>query len=180
MANQPLSGSCACGANTFEVTTAPTQRFVCHCLYCQNFVGQSYTDVVMMINKDVTLHEQNATYDNPHILPAGFAKAHGLEPRLGNPDKGRFARCANLDRATCNTCGEPFAEKFANMVFIPAKNFRSGELPEIGHHIYERFHTDAPDDTSPRHHRFLSSQTAILQMAAAALLNSRSPRSTAP
>lgn len=168
-----LTGSCSCGANTFEITASPTERFICHCLYCQNFVGQSYTDVVMLVGKDVTLHQDNATYNNPHVLPTGFAKSHGLEPRFGNPDKGRFARCANLDRATCDICGDPFAETVANMVFIPAKNFRTGQLPPVRHHVYGRFHTDAPTDTAPRHARFLGSQAAIMRMLVGALRSSR-------
>ena len=41
-----MRGSCTCGANSFEVKAGvPMQRFYCHCLYCQQFMGKPYTDV---------------------------------------------------------------------------------------------------------------------------------------
>lgn len=171
-----LTGSCTCGASTYEVKVLPTERFICHCLYCQAFVGQSYTDVTMLRATDIVLHDQNATYRNPKMLPPGFAQGRGS--RFGNPDKGRFARCANLDRATCDTCGEPVAEKVgsgaATMVFIPSWTFREQEqLPPVQRHIYDRLHEDAPHDQAARNNRYLGSQLAVIGMVMRVLRTSR-------
>lgn len=57
-----VRGSCACGANTFEVTPgASMQRFYCHCLYCQQYAGKPYTGVTFVRAKNVVLHAEHAT-----------------------------------------------------------------------------------------------------------------------
>ena len=121
-----MRGSCACGANTFGVTACvPMQRFYCHCLYCQQFTGNPYIDVTFVRAKNVVVHAEHATFANPKLLPPGFT--HGRGSRFGHPDRGRFAKCANLDRARCDECGEPFAETIGGsvgMVFIPSGNFQ--------------------------------------------------------
>ena len=53
-----MRGSCTCGANTFEVKAGvPMQRFYCHCLYCQQFMGEPSTDVTFVRAK----HVENAS-----------------------------------------------------------------------------------------------------------------------
>ncbi|MBT2500118.1 hypothetical protein J7E25_13580 [Agromyces sp. ISL-38] len=162
-----MRGSCACGANTFEVTAGvPMQRFYCHCLYCQQFMGKPYTDVTFVRAKNVVIHAEHATFANPKLLPPGFA--HGRGSRFGHPDKGRFAKCAPLDRAHCDKCGDPFIETIggsAGMVFIPSKNFANQDaLPPVQRHIYYRLREQDVADELPKHHYYASSQLAIAAM----------------
>ena len=162
-----LRGACACGANTFEMTAGvPMQRFYCHCLYCQQFMGKPYTDVTFVRAKKVVVHAERATFVKPKLLPPGFA--HGRGSRFGHPDRGRFAKCANLDRARCDECGEPFVETIggsAGMVFIPSVNFeRQDWLPPVQRHIYYRLREQDVADELPRNRYFASSQLAILRM----------------
>jgi hypothetical protein len=162
-----VRGSCACGANTFEVSAGvPMQRFYCHCLYCQQFMGKPYTDVTFVRAKNVVVHAEHASFVNPKLLPPGFA--HGRGSRFGNPDRGRFAKCANLDRARCDKCGEPFVETIGGsvgMVFIPSVNFeRQDDLPPVQRHIYYRLREQDVADDLPKHHYFASSQLAIARM----------------
>jgi hypothetical protein len=162
-----MRGSCACGANTFEVTAGvPMQRFYCHCLYCQQFTGNPYTDVTFVRAKNVVVHAGHATFANPKLLPPGFA--HGRGSRFGHPDRGRFAKCANLDRARCDECGEPFVETIGGsvgMVFIPSGNFeRQDRLPPVQRHIYYRLREQDVADELPKHHYFAGSQLAIAAM----------------
>jgi hypothetical protein len=162
-----MRGACACGANTFEVNAGvPMQRFYCHCLYCQQFTGRPYTDVTFVRANNVVVHGEHATFANPKLLPPGFA--HGRGSRFGHPDRGRFAKCADLDRGRCDECGEPFVETIggaAGMVFIPSGNFeRQDALPPVQRHIYYRLREQDVDDELPKHHYFASSQLAIAAM----------------
>ena len=162
-----MRGSCACGANTFEVTAGvPMQRFYCHCLYCQQFTGNPHIDVAFVRAKNVVVHAEHATFANPKLLPPGFT--HGRGSRFGHPDRGRFAKCANLDRARCDECGEPFVETIGGsvgMVFIPSGNFqRQDRLPPVQRHIYYRLREQDVADELPKHHYFAGSQLAILGM----------------
>jgi hypothetical protein len=173
-APSPTRGSCACGANTFEVKAgASMQRFYCHCLYCQQFMGKPYTDVTMVRAKNVSINASSATFDNPKLLPPGFA--HGRGSRFGHPDRGRFAKCASLDRGRCDTCGEPFIETVrgsAGMVFIPSVYFENPrDLPPVQRHIYYRLRERDFADELPKHHYFASSQLAIIRMASRVLRN---------
>lgn len=162
-----MLGSCACGANTFELSVVPTQRFYCHCLYCQEFMGKPYTDVTMVRTANVTVSAENSTSKRPRRLPPGFA--HGRGSRFGDPDRGRFAKCANLHRARCNECGQAFIEWIGSgptkTYFIPSANFkRQDQLPPAQRHIYYRLReADATDDL-PKHHYFTSSQSAVMGM----------------
>ena len=99
-----MRGSCACGANTFDVRAGvPMQRFYCHCLYCQQFMSKPYTDVTFACAKNVVLHADYASFVKPKLLSPGFA--HGRGSRFGHPDRGCFAKCANLNRSRCDKCG---------------------------------------------------------------------------
>jgi hypothetical protein len=174
----PTRGSCSCGANTFVVTSgAPIQRFYCHCLYCQQFTGKPYNDVTFVRAKDIVVSAEDATFANPKLLPTGLA--HGRGSRFGHPDRGRFAKCAPLDRAHCNRCGQPFIETIggaAGMVFIPAANFENqASLPDPQRHIYYRLREEDAIDPLPKHHYFAASQFAILRMVSHLLFGRRDP-----
>ena len=142
------------------------QRFYCHCLYCQQFMGKPYTDVTFARAKNVSVHAEHATFVNPKLLPAGFA--HGRGSRFGHRDRGRFAKCASLDRGRCNKCGQPFVETIggsAGMVFIPSGNFeRQDALRPVQRHIYYRLREHDVADELPKHGYFASSQLAIARM----------------
>jgi hypothetical protein len=173
-AQSPTRGSCACGANTFEVKPgASMQRFYCHCLYCQEFMAKPYTDVTFVRAKNVSVNAGKTTFANPKLLPPGFA--HGRGSRFGHPDRGRFARCASLDRGRCDTCREPFIETAggtAGMVFIPSGNFENrDDLPAVQRHLYYRLREHDFADDLPKHHYFATSQLAIIRMASKVLRN---------
>ena len=178
-----VRGSCTCGANSFEIRAgAPMQRFYCHCLYCQQFMGKPYTDVTFVRAKNIVIHRDHATFHNPKLLPAGFA--HGRGSRFGNPDKGRFAKCARLDRGRCEDCGQPFIETIggrAGMVFIPSNNFeRQDALPAVQRHIYYRLREQDIADDLPKHHYFASSQFSIARMIGRVLRGRQQLRRSQP
>ena len=91
-----MRGSCTCGANSFEVKTGvPMQRFYCHCLYCQQFMGKPYTDVTFVRAKNVVINGEHATFNNPKLLPSRLrprARLAVREPRQGPFREVRQAR----------------------------------------------------------------------------------------
>ena len=99
-------------------------------------------------------------------MPPGFA--HGRGSRFGNPDKGRFAKCAPLDRGRCDNCEQPFIETIggsAGLVFIPSANIEHHDaLPPVQRHIYYRLREQDVADDLPKHHYFTRSQLAIAAM----------------
>ena len=115
---------------------------------------------------NIVVRSEQATFVNPKTLPPGFA--HGRGSRFGNPDKGRFAKCASLERGRCDNCGEPFIETIGGslgMVFIPSVNFdEPAALPPVQRHIYYRLRDQDVADDLPKDHYFARSQLAIAAM----------------
>ena len=103
-----LQGSCSCGSFSFVTRKAPIGRFVCHCLFCQAFTGQPYSDVSVLAARDVT--------------------AEGLD-RL-NYRKYRLP--PNLNRGRCKTCDKPAIETIGawplKLAFIPSASFKEQDL----------------------------------------------------
>jgi hypothetical protein len=83
-------------------------------------------------------------------------------------DKGRFAKCARLDRGRCDDCGQPFIETIggsAGLVFIPSANFEHQDaLSPVHQHIYYRLREQDAADDLPKHRYFVRSQLAIAAM----------------
>jgi hypothetical protein len=77
-------------SNTFEVKAGvPLQRFYCHCLYCQQFMGKPYTDVTFTRAKSVMIHGERATFPQPEaaappVSPTGVAPASGTPTRAAS------------------------------------------------------------------------------------------------
>ncbi|WP_292135084.1 GFA family protein [Mesorhizobium sp.] len=100
----PLTGSCECGACSFEIQVAPKGRFRCHCLICQGFTGRHFSDVVVVPARHVTLNDASNI---------SFAK---------------YRPPPNFNRGKCRTCGKPVVEVAGvgslQLMFIPVFNLR--------------------------------------------------------
>jgi hypothetical protein len=150
------------------VKATPTERFICHCLYCQAFVGKPFTDVTVLRAKDVVLtNADQASFKKYYFLPPNLARERYR--KSGKPDRGRFCKCADLARGSCRKCGKPFVESIGfgafKYIFIPSGNFERQELLPAAnmHTLYRLREKDSPDDL-PKHYGFLSSQLAIIRM----------------
>jgi hypothetical protein len=138
----PLSGSCECGACSFEVHTSPKARFRCHCLICQAFNDKPFADMVAVRVKDVVLKN------------------------TGNISYKKYRLPPNFNRGVCRTCGKPFVEIAGfgpfKVMFIPASNFElTAWLPPIQLDIfYHRRVLDMPDSL-PKYSGYYSSQLAV-------------------
>ena len=97
-----MRGSCTCGANSFEVKAgAPMQRFYCHCLYCQQFMGKPYTDVTLVRAKNVVINGEHTTFNNPQAVASRLrprARLAVREPRQGSFREVRQARPRQVRR----------------------------------------------------------------------------------
>ena len=140
-----LHGSCSCGAFSFATRKIPSARFVCHCLFCQAFTGQPYSDVSVLASRDV--------------------EAEGME-RLSYR---KYRLPPNLNRGRCRTCDKPAIETMGawslKLMFIPSANFVEQDLlPPVRMHVfYNRRVVDVADDL-PKHQHYWPSQFAITKL----------------
>ncbi|KAF2802705.1 DUF636 domain protein [Mytilinidion resinicola] len=88
------TGSCLCGAVTYNLTGAPFSSFLCHCANCRKFTGSTYQANSMYAGRDsltVTKGESNLSvhaYNNTtsgNTLRRHFCKSCG-SPLFIYPD----------------------------------------------------------------------------------------------
>ena len=126
--NSRLRGSCYCGTFSFETRKAPAARFVCHCLFCQDFTGEAFSDVSVLMAHQI---EMKGT--------------EGLVHKKYRPPP-------NLNRSRCAKCGKPAMETMGagplKLVFVPSKSFvEQNLLPPVRLHVfYNRRVVDIADD----------------------------------
>lgn len=137
-----LHGRCTCGAFSFETTKAPVARFVCHCLFCQDFTGEAFSDVSVLMARQVDMRGTDAlTYKKYRPPPS-------------------------LNRARCPQCGKPAMETMGmrplQLMFFPSKSFVEQALlpPPRLHVFYNRRVADMADDL-PKYAHYWPSQFAI-------------------
>lgn len=137
-----LHGSCDCGTFSFESSKPPSARFVCHCLFCQDFTGKAFSDVSVLTAGRI---EMKGTADLIH-------KKYRLPP--------------NLNRTRCARCGKPAMETMGagpfKLVFVPSKSFVEQHLlPPVQLHVfYNRRLVDVADGL-PKYAHYWPSQFAI-------------------
>ncbi len=139
-----LHGSCHCGTFSFETSKAPVARFVCHCRFCQDYTGEAFSDVSVLMA--------------PHIEMKG----------TGELSHKKYRPPPHLNRARCVRCGKPAMETMGagptQMVFLPSKSFVEKDLlPPVRLHVfYNRRLADAGDDL-PKYNYYWPSQFAIMK-----------------
>jgi hypothetical protein len=149
-----VTGSCPCGACSFEALRAPQARLICHCTLCQAFTGQGYSDVAIMPGSKVILHNE-----------AGILFRRYKRFRFPPP---------NLNRGRCRICDSPVVETAGpaamRLLFLPVANFhRSEHVPRAGVHMfYEHRQADADDDV-PKRCGYFPSQRALVGLIAKSL-----------
>jgi hypothetical protein len=137
-----LHGGCTCGAFSFETIKAPVARFVCHCLFCQDFTGEAFSDVSVLMAHQVSMKGTATLAYRKYRLPP------------------------NLNRAKCLQCGKPARETMGmrplQLVFLPSKSFiEQSVLPPVRLHVfYNRRVADVADDL-PKYSHYWPSQFAI-------------------
>ena len=137
-----LTGSCECGACSFELQTLPKARFRCHCLICQAFNEGPFADVVAVHGRNVSLTNEG------HIA---FKK---------------YRSPPNFNRGLCRTCLKPVVEIAGfgplKVMFIPAKNFKESArlVPASMDIFYHRRVRDMPEGL-PKHSSYFASEMAV-------------------
>jgi hypothetical protein len=138
----PIRGGCSCGGFSFDADRAPITRFICHCLFCQDFTGQAFSDV--------------AVFKARHLRTRG-ADALDWQKYRGPP---------NLRRGRCRQCGNPALETMGfrpfKLLFIPFASVADpSRLPSPKlHAFYDRRVVDA-DDRVPKYSYYWPSEIAI-------------------
>ena len=137
-----LHGSCTCGTFSFETRKAPAARFVCHCLFCQDFTGEAFSDVSVLMAHQIKTKGTDALTHKKYRLPP------------------------NLNRARCSQCGKPAMETMGmrplQLVFVPSKNFVEQDLlPPVKLHVFYNRRVADVADHLPKYAHYWPSQFAI-------------------
>lgn len=141
--NKPLQASCQCGKSHFSVKTRPLARFVCHCEVCQRFTGKAYSDVTVVLSKDVELTDISSTQFKRYKAPP------------------------NIRRGICSACHKPSIEFgiIDQLAFIPSPNYQdSSSLPPPSLHAFYHRRVCDVEDAAPKYEGFIKSQVAIISL----------------
>ncbi|WP_115512713.1 MULTISPECIES: GFA family protein [Xanthomonas] len=139
-----LHGRCACGQFSYVASQAPRARFICHCLFCQDFTGEAFSDVSVLLAHQLTITGADALVHK------------------------KYRRPPNLDRAVCANCRKPAMETMGagplKLVFVPSQHVvEKAWLPPVKlHAFYNRRKIDVADDL-PKYSHYWPSQLAIVK-----------------
>jgi hypothetical protein len=138
----PLHGSCSCGTFLFQTTKAPAARFVCHCLFCQDFTGEAFSDVSVLMGYQIKMKGTEGLIHKKYRLPP------------------------NLNRTLCAKCGKPAMETMGagpmKLVFVPSKSFaEQALLPPVKVHVFYNRRVTSVADNLPKYSHYWPSQFAI-------------------
>lgn len=138
-------GSCSCYSNTFSINNKPIARFICHCTICQEFTGQAYNDVTILLKSDVS------------------------ELKLTNTKFRRWKLPPNIKRGLCTRCNKPSLEMGLGdkLILVPTTNYPDiVALPDPSMHLFYNRRVKNIDDDLPKCNGFVQSQAMMLKALA--------------
>ncbi|MBP2280410.1 hypothetical protein RCH20_000112 [Psychrobacter sp. PL15] len=141
----PQEGSCACYSNTYTINNKPIGRFICHCTICQEFTGQAYNDVTILLKSDVSELDLTRTNFRRWKLPP------------------------NINRGLCILCNKPSIEMAVggNLILVPTTNYPNmAALPEPTMHLFYNRRVEDSDDDLPKYNGLMQSQTMMIKALA--------------
>jgi len=141
----PQEASCSCYSNTYSINNKPIGRFICHCTICQEFTGQAYNDVTILLKPDVS------------------------ELKLINTKFRRWKLPPNISRGLCTRCNKPSIEMAVggNLILVPTTNYPDvAALPEPTMHLFYNRRVEDMDDNLPKYNGFVQSQAMIVKALA--------------
>lgn len=141
----PQEGSCSCSSNTYTINNKPIGRFICHCTICQEFTGQAYNDVTILLKSDVS---------KLNLIRTKFR---------------RWKLPPNISRGLCTRCNKPSIETAVggNLILIPTTNLPNvAALPEPSMHLFYNRRVQDMDDDLPKCNGFVQSQAMTVKALA--------------
>ncbi|WP_201585633.1 GFA family protein [Psychrobacter jeotgali] len=141
----PQQGSCSCYSNTYTINHTPIERFICHCTICQEYTGQAYNDVTILLKSDV---------DDLNLIRTKFR---------------RWKLPPNISRGLCTRCNKPSIEKAVggNLILIPTSNYPDvTALPKPTMHLFYNRRVEDIEDNLPKYKGFIQSQAMIVKALA--------------
>ncbi len=146
----PQEGSCSCYSNTYSINNKPIARFICHCSICQEFTGEKFNDVTVLLKSDVTALNLIRTKFRRWKLPP------------------------NIRRGLCTRCNKPSIELAVagNLILIPTTNYpHVAALPEPSMHLFYNRRVEDSNDDLPKCKGFVQSQTMMMKALAQGIYN---------
>ena len=141
----PQEGSCSCYSNTYTINSQPIARFICHCTVCQEFTGDAFNDVTVLLKSDVT---------DLNLIRTKFR---------------RWKLPPNISRGLCTRCNKPSIEKglAGNLILIPTSNYPDvAALPKPTMHLFYNRRVEDMNDNLPKYNGLVQSQTMMVKALA--------------
>ena len=138
--------SCHCGQSTFEITSSPFARFLCHCTICQSVYRAPFADVTVLWAKNVSLTGDHKVQFKKHRRPPA------------------------VSRGTCASCNLPVVgfltvAPLVRLALIPSRNYpESYALPPVMQHIFYHSRTADVSDHLPKHSGYWRSEWAVTKL----------------
>lgn len=151
----PQEGSCSCYSNTYTINAKPGGRFICHCTICQEYTGQAYNDVTVLLKSDVS---------QLNLIRTKFR---------------RWKLPPNISRGLCTRCNKPSIEMAVGgtLMLVPTTNYPDVvALPEPSMHLFYNRRVEDMDDNLPKYNGFVQSQAMMVKALAQGLYKRVSKR----
>lgn len=132
--------ACECGIISISDNAKVINRFVCHCLFCQEYTNDSFNDESFFRKRDIIINK-------PELIE--FTK--------------NYSKLSPLSRGTCKTCKSPVISiakiPLFSLILIPSETsiIKSLLPPVCAHVFYHRRKTDL-NDSIPKYSGFWNSQ----------------------
>jgi hypothetical protein len=137
------SGSCPCGACSFQVDGQSIGRFVCHCTICQSVYKKPYADVTAFRANAVKAPSDNKMFFKRMRLPPA------------------------VNRGLCSNCNSPVVGFLSflpglRVALVPSANLSDrSELPERLAHIFYQSRVADVADSAPKISGYWRSEWAV-------------------
>lgn len=141
----PQEGSCSCQSNTYTINSQPIGRFICHCSICQEFTGEAFNDVTVLLKSDIS---------DLNLIRTKFR---------------RWKLPPNISRGLCTRCNKPSIEMGlgGNLILVPTTNYPDvAALPKPTMHLFYNRRVEDIDDDLPKYNGFVQSQAMIVKALA--------------
>ncbi|MBI5041738.1 MAG: GFA family protein [Gammaproteobacteria bacterium] len=111
----PLTGSCACGAVRYSITTEPAFSFHCQCHQCQRASGTGHASLFVVPKNSVSVEGEVKFY--AQTADDGATISRGFCPHCGSPVLGKSTGYPDVLMITAASLDEPALFKPQKVVF---------------------------------------------------------------
>ncbi len=128
-----VSGSCQCGAITFEVRGEPSMVIQCHCLNCQKSSGTGHVPIAVFPDSQVDIRGRTKTYN--YLADSGGTVSSLFCPECGSSMFGSTTSIPGVTAVRLGAMDDSSA--FQPQMDVYMKRLRNWDTPIAGAPAFE-------------------------------------------